>query len=138
MREARPALPIFLQAQMTKPHHVIAMNLVLLLQIILEDKEIRQGNSEIVDLHVVVEMTFSIIFQFVEATPGLIHIVKFLPCESLVEDHIGRLVVVKYCACGFFISLRRYTKMFCCLCGISELLIGTSQIVVNMICVCSS
>ncbi|HEU0001684.1 MAG TPA: hypothetical protein VFQ36_12325, partial [Ktedonobacteraceae bacterium] len=48
-----------LKAEMTQAHHIVTMRPVSLIQVVLENEEIGQGNCKIVDFHVVKQMPLS-------------------------------------------------------------------------------
>src|SRR5690242_19424236 len=92
-----PGLLELLETEITQTHHIEAMYLIALFQIILEYQKIRKRNSKIVNLYCIDQVLLTIINQFIEAASCLLRISQFKPCQSLIEDHIRWLIIVKYC-----------------------------------------
>src|SRR5258706_15581624 len=105
IREKGPGLLELLQAKVTKAHHIETVYLVSPVQVVLEYQEIRQRNGEIVYGHIVIQVLLSVIDQLVETASGFLCIPQLEPCQSLIEDHIWWLIVVKHCAGRLFVSL---------------------------------
>ena len=55
--------PLLSQSQIAQAHEITAVSLVFHIQIILENQEIRQGHSEILDAHVIPDVLLSVVDQ---------------------------------------------------------------------------
>ena len=132
-REVYPGLLELLQTKMTKAHHIETVHLVSLVQIIFEYQEIRERNGEIVNFHVVEQVLLSIIDQLIEAASGFLCAPELEPCQSLIEDHIRWLVIVKQGAGRFFKPLRCSPEICAGLFSQAQAFIRTSQIVMDVV-----
>src|SRR5215469_3975814 len=132
-RELCAGLLELLKAEMTKAHHIEAVHPVALVQIILEYQEVRERNSEVVNAHMVEKVLLSVIDQLIEAAFGLLYVSRFEPRQSLIENHIRWLVIVKHCAGRFFEPLRCGGEVFGSLFDQAKAFIRTPQIVVNVV-----
>ncbi len=79
--------------------------LVAFVQVVLEDQEVGERHGEVVDLHVVEQVLFAVVDQFIEAAFGFLYVLEFEPGQALIEDHIWWLVIVEHCAGWFRESL---------------------------------
>lgn len=89
------SLGFIAQPQVSQSHHQIAMDFVANIQIVIPYQQIRQRYREIVNLHVVKQMLFTVLDQLIETTSGLSLITQLSPGESLVENLVRLLVVIE-------------------------------------------
>src|SRR5579872_2799315 len=102
-------------------------------QIVVEYKEIRKRDCKIVYFHFVEQVLLSIVYQRVETVPGLLCVTELEPCQSLIEDQIRRLVVIKHGAGWVCKAPRCYLEVVGSFRKLSQAFIGASQVVMNII-----
>ena len=129
----RRSLLVLSSPQIGQPHQIIAVGLVLSVQIIVEDQEIRQRDREIIDPHLIPQILLAVIHQLVEACMSLPALSQLLLRKPFVENHIRRLVIIiHHSGRLIFPELRQMeaVKGFFCF---AEVLFHNAQIIVDII-----
>ena len=121
------------ESQISESHQIIAVRLVSLIQVIIKDHEIREGNCKVLNAHLVIQMALSVVEQTVISRFCLHRQTKFLFCKSLIVDHVGRLVIVVHHSCRFIRSDRSCLILFLRLIVLPEMLFCKSEIIMDVV-----
>ncbi|MNJ70965.1 hypothetical protein D3C77_674610 [compost metagenome] len=109
------------------------MNFIALIQIVLKDQEIRQRYREVIKFHIVKQMLFGIVNQFVEAAFGLLLVAELVPRHPLIKYQLRRLVIIIHRAGRLFQADRCLIPALDCLLMTAQALIGIAKIIINVI-----
>ena len=82
------------QAGVAQRQQVVAMHAVAPAEVLVEHQEVRERHREVVDRDVVVEMLAAVVDELLEDGRGIVLAGEGPQREALVEEQVGRLVVV--------------------------------------------
>ena len=106
-------LLLLAQTDISQRHEIITVSAVSCRVILIKDQEFRKGNSEIFNLNFIFQVLLTVIDQPVETGTGFPYLAHLQVCQSLIEDHIRRLVIVIHGASWF---IRAYSGCLVALC----------------------
>lgn len=121
------------QTQMSESFHQQTVDAVAQGQVVIPDKEVGQRHCKVINFYLVEIMLLAVTDQTMEKAPCLGLVAKLPPGQSLIEDFIGLLVVVKEGdgrLCRTLGGMFKTAARFLC---ISHALIGTAHPVVHVI-----
>ena len=108
--KAFPGACVLAKAHAAQTDQVQAVNPAAGGEIVIKELQVRQRDGKIVDLYLVIIVLLSIGDELVEAAPGMRLIAQCPGGHALIEDHVGRLIVVVHGRGGFLIALCRLSE----------------------------
>lgn len=109
------------------------MCLIFLCQIIFKNQKIRQRYCKEIILHLIVQMPFSVILQFIQAGMTTFHLIQRLARQCLVQYHICRLIIVIHCAHRFIVPNLCQFKILLRLILSIQMFLHYAKFIVNII-----
>ena len=121
------------QPKIGKSYQVITVRLIPFIQVIIKNQEVRKRYRKITYPHYIKDMLLSIVQKLVKPCRCLYRPVQFFPGQSLIVDHISRLVIVIHHSSRFIRTDAGFFKIRFCRCLIAPAFFYDTQIIVYMI-----